>query len=230
MIPVAYHIGAMGGKKLPYKRELAYLKSNGNQYILTDVIPCKAQVIDIDVALELRSAAVAFGSRSTGAYNTSYDQAYFNAQNRNEWHFLTAADKDYWSSPTFEYGEMIQLRNIPYSDLHNDAATQPFALFAFNVLGTISNKTRASIAKWRVRVGGRFIADYIPVLDLNDRPAMYDKVSGQLFYNQGTGEFTYGELSSVGGYKCIRRSSRFYWRSRASRASRRTSKRLEVAA
>ena len=39
-----------------------------------------------------------------------------------------------------------------------------------------------------------FKFDYIPVLDLSGRPAMYDEVSGQLFYNQGTGEFTWGEL------------------------------------
>jgi hypothetical protein len=38
----------------------------------------------------------------------------------------------------------------------------------------------------------RLVADFIPVLDLNDTPCMYDKVSGELFYNKGTGEFLYG--------------------------------------
>ena len=36
------------------------------------------------------------------------------------------------------------------------------------------------------------IRDYIPVLDSNDRPCMFDKVSKTCFYNQGTGEFLYG--------------------------------------
>ena len=40
------------------------------------------------------------------------------------------------------------------------------------------------------------IINLIPVLDLSGRPAMYDEVSGQLFYNQGTGEFTWGELET----------------------------------
>lgn len=36
------------------------------------------------------------------------------------------------------------------------------------------------------------IRAFIPVIDFNNTPCMYDKVSKQLFYNQGTGGFTYG--------------------------------------
>ena len=35
------------------------------------------------------------------------------------------------------------------------------------------------------------IADYIPALDQSGRPCMYDTISKQSFYNQGTGEFLY---------------------------------------
>lgn len=35
------------------------------------------------------------------------------------------------------------------------------------------------------------IRDYIPVLDKDNVPCMYDKVTKQFFYNQGTGEFLY---------------------------------------
>ena len=36
------------------------------------------------------------------------------------------------------------------------------------------------------------IRDLIPVLDWDMKPCMYDKVSGELFYNAGKGEFSYG--------------------------------------
>ena len=36
------------------------------------------------------------------------------------------------------------------------------------------------------------VRDYIPVLDANDRPCLFDKVSKTCFYNQGKGEFLYG--------------------------------------
>lgn len=35
------------------------------------------------------------------------------------------------------------------------------------------------------------VRDYIPVLDNLNKPAMYDKISQQPFYNKGTGEFGY---------------------------------------
>ena len=38
------------------------------------------------------------------------------------------------------------------------------------------------------------IGNFIPCLDSNNRPCMYDTVSGQTFYNQGTGEFIAGPV------------------------------------
>ncbi len=35
------------------------------------------------------------------------------------------------------------------------------------------------------------VRDFVPALDENDIPCMYDKVSETYFYNQGTGNFTY---------------------------------------
>ena len=39
---------------------------------------------------------------------------------------------------------------------------------------------------------GAPLIDLIPVLDKEDVPCMYDKVSGQYFYNMGSGSFSYG--------------------------------------
>ena len=41
-------------------------------------------------------------------------------------------------------------------------------------------------------VSDNLIADYIPALDKQGRPCMYDTVSKQPKYNDGTGEFLYG--------------------------------------
>ena len=64
---------------------------------------------------------------------------------------------------------------------------------------------------------GNLLRDFIPVRK-KDVGYMYDRVSGQLFGNQGTGGFTWDELDAVsangGGYsrRCIRRSYRRSWR------------------
>ena len=36
--------------------------------------------------------------------------------------------------------------------------------------------------------------DFIPCLDRNEKPCLYDMVSRQAFYNSGTGEFLYGKV------------------------------------
>ena len=42
--------------------------------------------------------------------------------------------------------------------------------------------------------GVNLTRDFIPVLDLDGVPCMYDQVTKQMFYNSGTGNFLYGEL------------------------------------
>ena len=42
--------------------------------------------------------------------------------------------------------------------------------------------------------GGSLVRDFIPVLDEDDIPCLYDYVSETLFYNSGTGIFEYEKL------------------------------------
>lgn len=44
----------------------------------------------------------------------------------------------------------------------------------------------------KISKGKDIIIDFIPALDKDKRPCMFDKVSKMYFYNQGTGEFLYG--------------------------------------
>lgn len=95
---------------------------------------------------------------------------------------------------------------------------------AFNVnLGCLNtnNRSRTQFANCDLEflkiydftssVRGDLVMDLIGVLDLSGRPCFYDEVSGQLFYNQGTGEFDWGELDASsalvstrgGGTKCL---------------------------
>ena len=73
--------------------------------------------------------------------------------------------------------------------------TDNVALFNRMISGNVIESEYAAKAKvyyLRISENNALVRDMIPVLDNSGRPAMYDQVSGQLFYNQGTGEFTYG--------------------------------------
>ena len=72
-------------------------------------------------------------------------------------------------------------------------------LFGINNMGTLfSNFVYAGkIYYCKFYDGTVIVRDFIPVLDWNDVPCMYDKVNDELYYNAGTGEFLYGELEAA---------------------------------
>ena len=62
-------------------------------------------------------------------------------------------------------------------------------LFAYN--GDYKLTGRIYSAKMH-DADNNLLFNFVPALDENDKPCMYDTVSGKTFYNQGTGEFLYG--------------------------------------
>ena len=64
-------------------------------------------------------------------------------------------------------------------------------LFAVNGDVTTPVFSHAKIYYLNVSIDGNVVRRLIPVMSLDDEPCMYDEVSGQFFYNQGTGEFDY---------------------------------------
>ncbi len=52
--------------------------------------------------------------------------------------------------------------------------------------------TKGKYYHLQYEVNGELKRDMIPVLDWSDRPCMYDKITDELYYNQGTGEFLWG--------------------------------------
>ena len=64
-------------------------------------------------------------------------------------------------------------------------------LFGFDNNGTMGYG-KVQISKFKLWSNGALVRDFVPVLrTLDNKPGMYDKVTGQFFTNQGTGEFSY---------------------------------------
>ena len=64
-------------------------------------------------------------------------------------------------------------------------------LFGINNNG-LSNPAYMKLYYCKIYDNGTLVRDFIPVLDWNMTPCMYDRVTEQLFYNQGTGDFVAG--------------------------------------
>ena len=70
--------------------------------------------------------------------------------------------------------------------------TSSEVLFGINVKGTIQQKTSTKIYAAQFYDNGILVRDFIPVKDDTGHGALYDKVTQQIFYNSGEGEFIPG--------------------------------------
>lgn len=198
----ARQIAFGGSKRKPYDAEIEYLESTGTQYILH--IGEEEEVIDgIDCVIKpLVTNAGTYGcvgfwnggsQVNTIRYQTLHSR-YFtvtNGQNNaNVYSGLTLAMRHVTVKGTavtidgqdFEMG--VAWGVVPKSTR--------FALFGCYNTANQSVDTQAGIiGKCTLYIGNRVVRDFIPVR-VGDVGYMYDRVSGKLFGNAGTGAFVLG--------------------------------------
>lgn len=92
-----------------------------------------------------------------------------------------------------------------FARFSNQPSTWAFSNEDLILFGGYSTR-RAPVARCyslKLYVKGRLVRDFIPCLDTEGTPCMFDKVSGKTFYNDGEDEFIYGDII-VGGGKLSR--------------------------
>ena len=184
-------------RKKPYRCEVEYLESTGKQYIdtgyniisSTDEVSCYFQLITSDKYFWLmgehdNGARFGIGSGDgTNLRNIAYGASTYKVNDTevyNSQHYFNSN-----SNGVYVNGTLVHA-------YENFTSTSTVYLFNLNISGG-GNAASGKIWRFTHKRNGKVIRDFIPVLDWNDKPAMYDKVSGELFYNQGTDvDFSYG--------------------------------------
>ena len=72
----------------------------------------------------------------------------------------------------------------------SNRTTSSFIIFGYRA----SNRVSMRIYSLKMWDNGVLVRDFIPVLDNNGTPCMYDKVEDKFFYNAGTGNFIAGPV------------------------------------
>ena len=195
---VGARTAAWSGKALPYYCEVEYLESTGTQYIDTGVKANKTQVVDI-VAICLQpgflfgsrlrinndQSSVIFEDTSDGLLGVTYGNKYIARSIK----FTTNT----------EYKIHIENKNTIINNVNynNEYGSSYFSgnmfLFTINNGGSAHLGSYAvnRIKSFSVKEEGTLVRDFIPVR-VGDVGYMYDRVSGQLFRNAGTGAFIIG--------------------------------------
>lgn len=177
---------------VPYLRRVAYLHSDGNQWIDTGIIPDNSTDITIDLFLYSQQPSGARGLLYvTGNYGLYFDGSLRYSFGKSSW--LTVGiytGRHEIKLLATELSILIDgVKKISINDA--EIVTENTIKTSGWNRAAVSDIYGFSISKNKISVQKQY-----PVLDLSGRPAMYDEVSGQLFYNQGTGEFSWGELGT----------------------------------
>lgn len=189
-------------KKPKYKCEVEYLESTGTQKIDTGINADSNLGFNITYKMnsqttpENRWGAIRQSGNTIVRHHTSTDTAsntfgYFLGSGR-AFTLPTDIDKHTLSLDT-EAG--IYILDGVSATFRKSVFDCQLNFWIFGRNGnteSLVNIAPMTIYKCELYSSGVLVRDYIPVLDWNDVPCLYDKVTDELFYNQGTGEFLYG--------------------------------------
>ena len=201
--------GAPTPPALPYDAEVKWLESTGTQYIDTGIVGSDSLIIN--AAWEYGSSDAScppFGCRTsatnralaiTGWFETLDNRLYLNYGSASNWLLQTTIQLygHRWGVHVenggcllYCDGESVVINNRRQSQF---STVSQMILFGFHDSGTGTNtlSRNVRIFSWDVQSNGVLIQSLVPVR-IGNEGAMYDKVSGQLFRNAGTGAFLYG--------------------------------------
>lgn len=199
--------GKAAGAAKPYKARLEYLESTGTQYIDTEYILNIKSKLELVVVWNVITSTTATAQQmgfvkwnDSGNYRTIFAQ-------QSEFMVLFCADANLTTAPYLDRAytytaDLIEKKgsiSTPYTSVSanikqalSGTFTQPFYIFARNNGGVAEHFCKCNLYSFKAYTNNTLVRDLIPVLDNDDTPCMYDEVSGEFFYNQGTGEFIAG--------------------------------------
>jgi hypothetical protein len=175
----------------PYKLELPYIQSNGTQFIKTGLFP--NQNYGVEVVYQTTSANAncglagcdkAWGSNGFALFHLGLEYG------NNKKSDLTTNDGK-MHTLSLDRGVAKLDGNQIWSVSGTFTTAYEMYIFATNRAGAVNQPFVGKIYSCKVWDNGTLIRDYIPVLDWDNVPCLYDKVTRKLYYNAGTGSFIY---------------------------------------
>jgi len=179
---------------LPYGR-LQYIESTGTQYINTGIAPDFAGGDSIEISFYGASytgaAPCITGSRETNVRNGIYILP----------QGITFADGNGYTSVallftgnlTVKIGSTLILDDNEYTVPKAVTCGLPIFLFALNNYGTGTYGIYSGMRlyEWKYWQNGTLAQHLLPAMNNNSVPCLYDLVTGNYYYNAGTGTFNY---------------------------------------
>ena len=196
----------MAANSKPYDAEIEYLQGNGSAYINTGVkatynirYECSFTITEVPPTnFPIFGARVGYGDRSSILYYYRYDSTYpyfswrYGAQDVSNYNVSNIGD---YFATSLNAARTMVINGVAKScNTSTFTSNNPIYIFAMNNNGatSVSSSTSVLRIKWmKIYDGTTLVRDFIPVKK-NSIGYLYDKVSGELFGNSGTGNFILG--------------------------------------
>ena len=178
-------------------QELEYLESDGGQYIDTQITYQESKaVINLCYTESATRELMGFGPYGSAYIDKTSDGLLGLGNNSN----ISTSNAYKWQEIVYKTngGTPTGISELTSPD---GSATRtssmggtPGTFYLFAVYGSTAYNCHLKIATAKFYDANTgLIADFIPVLDPEGVPAMLDKVENKLYYNQGSGQFTYSK-------------------------------------
>lgn len=170
--------------------KLNYLKSTREQYIDTNFKPTSNTKVMIDGSLYVGVDSL-FGVNPYFVITSVLYKYRFRYNNKvidSSIHATTRAVLTLDKNKAYINNELIGT----FTEAEFETSQTALLFARKTASGGIEERSPSIIYYCKIWHNNILVRDYIPVLDADSKPCMFDTVSKKPFYNQGTGEFLYG--------------------------------------
>ena len=186
-------------------KKVNYLIANGSQYIDTNYIPTNETGYYVEGQGYTTSEGYFFGSAETTTWADN-KRIYFCATPNVNWGWMTygtltntAAYLRQETKVSHNFlNSRISKATINETDFTynlpelNFTPTRNIYLFGINLADSINyNGLKGRIDTFLISEGDKIVRQFVPCLDADEIPCMYELYTGTIHYNQGTGQFSY---------------------------------------
>lgn len=200
-----------------YINYVDYIESNRTQYINTKVVPNNNTTFEMNFSLtDLEKTNSIMGVRTADGvspiYNLFTHNHDFSDKFQLRWDEYDT--RTYIELPISENKKITITRNTDYitftSNGHStslESVTESYEgvgeLYIFSQNQLETEETRNSAMKlyyFKIYQDGKLIREFLPALDENNVPCLYDKVTEEYYYSETGAQFAYGDDSSYKEY------------------------------
>ena len=186
---------AVRASEKPYAYEVEYIESTGTQYIDTGYTCSQDDSYTYVMSGDFTGNTNKWnGANAYLQMQYSYNKVGIGVGNTAT---LTGNDTIVCQYKNRKETLVVNGENITTRDWNNQYSNPNVKIGIFK-LGEQSNTwyreqgIKGKLTSFQLYKDDVLVRDYVPVVDKNDVACLYDKVSGQMFYNVGTGQFAVG--------------------------------------